>query len=129
PRPPLVGAPSVAHLLILPWLELWLCLRQRRDSRLKALLQRGFGACPEVLAEEGDGDAALGGEAGAVELVEQAGEAGEVAVDAAQQVVEHGVVELQAAAGGALAQQVAAAGFVQRRQVDARALAQAGLQV
>src|SRR5688572_12424390 len=86
-----------------------------------------FASCSaaEQRAQERHGDAPLRGEAFAVEAVEQRAERGEVAAGAAEQVVEHRVVELQAAPRRALHQRLAATGVVERDELHARALAQA----
>ena len=80
-------------------------------------------------AQEGDGDAPLRRQAGAVEAIEQRSERAEVAADAAEQPVQHCFVQFQAAARGALAQDLAPPRFVEWLERDARALLQARTQV
>ena len=59
-----------------------------------------------------------------VEAIQDGGERSQVAADATEQIVEHGIVQLQPTSRGTLTQYFATAGFIKRLHRQPRALFQ-----
>ena len=83
----------------------------------------------ERWAHEGHGQPALRGHRRAIEAIEQRRQGFQVAVDATEQPVEHGVVELEATARGAATQRLAAPVVIEDVERDAQTLPEARAQV